>query len=146
MFWYTNIHNYVLKSINYNVLPAFVRSWVWNLQPQRIFEISGSVSMPQNSLFVPLWNSRGKQLILFHIPDFSAQGVIFGHEPYLLCHCSYIAPSSLSLNFYYICCTAAFRSGPDPDAAPDVGELKSEKMIMMRLNTVKVSLLLLYHY
>lgn len=63
--------------------------------------------MPWHSLFVPLWNSRGKQLMLFRIPDFSVQGVIFGHEPHLCYHCFNTAPSSLRLNCYYICCTAA---------------------------------------
>lgn len=45
--------------------------------------------------------------MLFHIPDFSVPGVIFGHEPHLCCHCFNTAPSSLRLNCYYICCTAA---------------------------------------
>lgn len=66
--------------------------------------------MPGHSLFVPLWNSRGKQLILFHIPDFSVHGVIFGHELHLCCHCFYTAPSSLHLNCCYICCTAAVQT------------------------------------
>lgn len=66
--------------------------------------------MPGHSLFVPLWNSRGKQLILFHIPDFSVHGVIFGHELHLCCHCFYTAPSSLHLKCCYICCTAAVQT------------------------------------
>lgn len=48
----------------------------------------------------------------------------FGHEPHLHCHWFNIAPSSLSQNCYSICCTAAVRSGPDPDAASAVGQFK----------------------
>lgn len=118
--WYTSfvsIHQCLIFII---ISLAFVHSY---LKPRKEFEIAGSVCIPWHSLFVPLWNSRGKQLIL-HIPDFSVQGVIFGHEPHLCCHWFYIAPSSLSLNRYYICCTAAVSSGPETDAASAVGEFK----------------------
>lgn len=83
---------------------AFVHSYP---KPQKEFEIAGSVWIPRHSLFVPLWNFRGKQLIFFHIPGFSVQGVIFGHEPSsllsLVLHCP-ILPQSAPLHLLHSCC------------------------------------------